>query len=295
MLRSILERVETDLESWKGREPAAALEAKIALLPPTRDFGAALRRGFGMIAEIKKKSPSLGEMRNRDTPAIAAIYERSATVQAVSVLTNAADFGMSILDLAKVRALVSKPILRKDFIFDPYQVLQARAYGADAILLMANVVTEKGLRELSAQAEALGLAVLFESHEAVDMRKLPADAKICGINSRRFMAGNGKSRLSSLMSRLVKKDLSIDLSHFRMVQDLPPGALKVAESGVNPSLIPRLRDELGFNSVLVGTSILMAPQGVEAAMAEFEKAIHGNSLAGAEPQLPLPAGSAKAA
>lgn len=279
MLRSILDRVSSDLVAAKAAEPLAELRAKVKDLPATRDFNGALSQEFGLIAEIKRKSPSMGTMRNSDVDQIARIYAGSHAVKAVSVLTNFADFGMTVEHLGRVKTIVHQPILRKDFIFDPYQVWQARAYGADAILLMANVVTKGGLAELFELAESLGLGVLFESHEAAEIRKIPTEAKVYGINSRRFMAGRGKStRGAYIGSRLlrvfgIRRDLSIDHRHFELAHKLPKQAIKVAESGINPAMVPTLRDELHFDSLLVGTSLLMAEKGVAPALAEFESRI----------------------
>jgi indole-3-glycerol phosphate synthase len=296
LLRSIVDRCEADLTDWRRRESEAELDRRIADCAPTRDFAAALASGFGLIAEIKRKSPSLGTMRNGNVDAIARAYSESSAVQAVSVLTNAADFGMSLADLARVRALVQKPLLRKDFIFDEYQVRQARAYGADAILLMANLVTAEGLRCLSDFAKRLGMAVLFESHKPEDIDKLPVNARICGINSRRFMAGRWKStRFDYLISRLTGRDRSIDVSHFEMVSKLPSGSLKVAESGVRPKMVPKLRDELGFHSILVGTSILQAPEGVHAALEEFAEAIEIQPRTAADSGFPISMATSRAA
>lgn len=279
LLRTIVDRVATDLTAAKKAEPIAELKARVKDCPPTRDFAAALSQGFGLIAEIKKKSPSMGTMKHTDTAAIARIYGASRAVKAVSVLTNLADFGMGIDELARVRALIPQPILRKDFIFDPYQLWQARAYGADAILLMANVVTRGGLEELLSLADSLGLGVLFEAHEENEIRKIPAGAKICGINSRRFMAGKGKStRMAYWITRMLRivggrRDRSINQKQFELVMKLPKNSIKVAESGVDPSMVAYLRDTLHFDSMLVGTSILMSENGVAAALNDFEQEI----------------------
>jgi indole-3-glycerol phosphate synthase len=144
---------------------------------------------------------------------------------------------------------------------------------------MANVVTKAGLAELSQEAESLGMAVLFESHQREEIRKLPSNARICGINSRRFMAGKFKStRLDYFLSRCLGRDLSIDTGHFKLVDALPPGTIKVAESGVDPRMVPELRDTLGFNSILVGTSLLNCEQGVAYALNEFEREIAAESV-----------------
>lgn len=289
ILRPIVENVAAELAGRKGREPLAELQARVSAAAPTRDFLGALRSGFGVIAEIKRKSPSIGPMLHDNVAAIAAVYARSPVVRAVSVLTNARDFGMDLPELARVRALVPQPLLRKDFIFDPYQVWQARASGADAILLMANVVTREGLAELSALAESLGLSVLFEVHTAEEIGKLPPGAKICGINSRRFLARTGaRAACARWVSGLLKKagwvwDSSIDRRPFALVEQLPAGCVRVAESGLDASMMGLIRDELRFDAVLVGTSILMSRRGVEAALRSFENAIAASPAATAAP------------
>ena len=284
ILRSIIDRVAESIANDSAAEPMAEMRARAKDLPATKPFAAALSSEFGLIAEIKRESPSLGKMRHSDVDAIARAFAQSNSVKAVSVLTNSADFGMTIGDLGRVRRLVSQPILRKDFIFDPYQVWQARVHGADAILLMANCVTKVGLAELSGLAESLGMGVLFETHRPEDIAKLPPNPKICGINSRRFMAGKGKStRMDYWLSRSlrwigIRHDMSIDRSHFEMVHELPKAAIKVAESGVAPEMVEYLRDHLHFDSVLVGTSILMSERGVPHALRAFETQIRSRQL-----------------
>jgi indole-3-glycerol phosphate synthase len=276
IITPIVGRVRAELAETQRREPAADLEKRARDTRPIRDFERAIASSFGLIAEIKRTSPSMGAMRNGDVADTAAAYEQSPAVRAISVLTNRADFGMSIDQLGAVGALTTKPLLRKDFIFDPYQVWQARAHGADAILLMANILTSEGLRELSALAHSLGLAVLFELHTADELAKLPANPRLCGINSRVFKSKGGSARyLGSRLLRLVgmKRDLSIKYEQFALASRLPASALKVAESGVDPEMVPRLRDELGFHCMLVGTSLLMAGDGVRAMLARFEQQV----------------------
>ena len=285
VITPIVRRVHLAFAATMQQEPLADLEKRAADARPVRDFEHAVAGGFGLIAEIKRISPSMGAMRNADVADTADAYEASPAVRAVSVLTNQVDFGMSLGELAVVGGRTAKPLLRKDFIFDPYQVWQARAYGADAILLMANIVTAEGLRELSALAHSLGMAVLFELHTADEIAKLPPNPHLCGINSRVFKSDDSALRyLGSKALRLlgVKKDLSIKREQFDLVHQLPPGALRIAESGVSPELVPQLRDTLGFHAMLVGTSLLMAPDGVRAELVRFER------------QLALPARAAAA-
>jgi indole-3-glycerol phosphate synthase len=280
IITPIVGRVQAELEETQRRESQADLEKRARDARPLRDFARAIASGFGLIAEIKRTSPSMGAMRNADVADTATAYEQSPAVRAISVLTNRADFGMSLDQLGTVGALTTKPLLRKDFIFDPYQVWQARAHGADAILLMANILTPDGLRELSALAHSLGLAVLFELHTEDEIAKLPPNPRLCGINSRVFKSkGGGLRYLGSKLLRQIglKRDLSIKYDQFALADRLPAGALKIAESGVDPAMVPRLRDELGFHCMLVGTSILMAEDGVRAELARFERQIAATS------------------
>ena len=274
IITPIVGRVQAELAETQRREPLTELEKRARDARPVRDFERAVADGFGLIAEIKRTSPSMGGMRHADVADTAAAYEHSPAVRAISVLTNRADFGMSLDQLGTVGALTTKPLLRKDFIFDPYQIWQARAHGADAVLLMANILTPAGLRELSTLANSLGLAVLFEIHTDDELAKLPANPRLCGINSRVFKSGSGSLRyLGSKLLRALggRRDLSIKYDQFALADRLPPGALRIAESGVSPAMVPRLRDELGFHAMLVGTSLLMAPDGVRAELARFEQ------------------------
>ena len=121
-----------------------------------------------MIAEIKRRSPSVGPMREENVDAAAATYAASSHVRAVSILTNRTHFGMGVEDLARLRAALPQPVLRKDFFIDDYQILEARAHGADAILLMANVLDATQLRDFHQLALELGMEALFEIHTLDD-------------------------------------------------------------------------------------------------------------------------------
>ena len=199
-------------------------------------------------------------------------YENSEIVHAISVLTNS-HFGMSLSNLAKAKKDFSKPILRKDFIFDEYQLYQARAFGADAILLMGNIgVQKKQLHRLWQVAKELDLDVLFESHTKAEIKNIPADAKIYGINCR-LMDSVEDEVDSSWMPRLFKMgQTDTDVSRFNMIRDLPVDAIKVAESGINADTVRSVKDR-GYDAVLVGTALLTAAEGLHAAMRNFEKAL----------------------
>ena len=245
--------------------------------PPPRSFSGALKGGFGIIAEIKRKSPSGGDMPPENVQAAPSVYANSPAVKAVSVLTNGPDFGMSIEDLARIKAIVSQPVLRKDFIFEEYQVHEARAFGADAILLMANVLDREKMRRLFRLAERLQMDVLFEGHTREEIQSLPEGAKIYGINSRKFKASTRWTMNKMLLSlgiggTAAGPDLSVDLETFSLIQHIPKHAIKVAESGLKPAKIPEVM-RMGYDAILVGTSLLKAPQGIQKMVAEFERAI----------------------
>ena len=217
-------------------------------------------------------------MRPVNVSGAPAAYESSPLVRGISVLTNHSHFGMCIERLQAVRESTTKPVLRKDFIFDEYQLHEARAFGADAVLLMANLLTREELARLYDCATGLGLEVLFECHDEEQIRALPSGAVLCGVNSRSF-AVRGEAYATARAGRASgsERDLTTDLTRFDdLAQHLPPGALRVAESGVGFANAARLRDALGYHAILVGTSLLMAPDGVEAELARFDRALDGN-------------------
>jgi indole-3-glycerol phosphate synthase len=276
-LDQILERKKIELAEAKQLRSLQVLKGLIRDAPPPLSFSSSIARGFGLIAEIKRKSPSGGEMPAKNVEAAPTAYASSPAVRAVSVLTNAADFGMSIEELTRIKAMVGKPVLRKDFIFEEYQVYEARAFGADAVLLMANVLDRERLKRLFLISQQLQMDVLFEAHTREEIESLPQGAKICGINSRKFKA-SARWTLNKVLLALGfgqgadAPDLSVDLETFSLIQHLPREAIKVAESGLKPASIPKLID-MGYNAVLVGASLLKAPQGIDKMLAEFERVI----------------------
>lgn len=274
ILDDILVDVRRELARAQRLRPLGELKSRLADAPPVRSFAAALRTGFGLIAEIKERSPSQGEMRAKNVHAAPAAYEHSPIVRAVSVLTNATHFGMSIERLCQVKAAGTKPVLRKDFIFDDYQVYEARAFGADAILLMANWLEADALRRLYTLARELGMEALFECHTAEQIARVPADGRVFGINSRSFNVSSAAyAEARRLRAEGGRTDVTTDLRQFELVRALPAPAIKVAESGVSPATVRALRDVLGYDAALVGTSLLLAPDGVEAELRRFEAAL----------------------
>ena len=274
ILDEILVEVRRELAEAQATRALPELRKMIADAPPARCFKTALQGDFGLIAEIKERSPSHGLMRRENVDTATASYEESPTVKAISVLTNRSHFGMSMDRLRQVKALTTKPILRKDFIFDDYQVYEARAHGADAILLMANMLEPAEMRRLYDLARSLEMNALFECHTREQIAQAPEAAEIYGINSRTFDAG------ASIYAASVasgpsgsKKDFTIELDRFALVEALPRDAVKVAESGVYPETVANLRKPLGFNAALVGTSLLSSARGVTAELRAFEEAL----------------------
>ncbi|MBI4026018.1 MAG: indole-3-glycerol-phosphate synthase [Verrucomicrobia bacterium] len=274
---SILDRmlceVEAEIAEAKRKRPLADIKRMIQDAPEVRSFGPALREGFGLIAEIKACSPSHGPFPSRNVKQAPKLYDSSRAVRAISVLTNATRFGMSIQRLRDVRSAVNKPVLRKEFILDEYQVYEARAFGADAILLMANVLDGDRLRALHRLARGLGMDALFECHTIEEIRSVPRDAVIYGINSRNFDSKVFRIARAVADKPASRGDPTTDLAKFKLVAHLPKRAIKVAESGVAPGNISEVRDRYGFHAALVGTSLLAAEDGIAAMLQRFEDAI----------------------
>jgi indole-3-glycerol phosphate synthase len=266
-LDEILLDVRAELDATKAKRPLAEIRRMLLDAPPIRPLSAALSEQFCLIAEIKERSPSVGPMRPENVAEAASAYERSPVVAAISVLTNHVHFGMSIERLAAIRRTVSKPVLRKDFIVEEYQVREARAFGAASILLMANVLDPPRLRGFYDLARELGMEALFEVHTEVEISALPPDARVVGINSRKFKAQSGfVGRQGS-----SETDFSLDYSAFELAEKLPAGTLRVAESGISPQHAIQLRER--FDSALVGTSLLRDPRGMRSSLEEFEEVI----------------------
>jgi indole-3-glycerol phosphate synthase len=214
--------------------------------PPTRDFAAALRRADGtlaVIAEIKRRSPSKGELAPDLDPALTAKdYERGGA-SAISVLTDRVYFGGAVEDLQVARESVVIPVLRKDFTIDPVQVYETRAIGADAILLILSALPDDAVvRDLHELAVSLGLSVLVEAHDAAEVdRALELEARVVGVNAR---------NLSTFDEHL---DLVADLA-----ARIPPEVIAVAESAIRAPEDAHQMARAGFDAVLVGEALVRA-------------------------------------
>ncbi len=269
ILDAILENVREEVSEAKLLRSPADLRAMTADAPPPADFHAALSSSFGLIAEIKDRSPSVGPMREENVKEAPGAYAESSLVRAVSILTNQRHFGGTVTQLPTLRAQINKPVLRKDFFLDEYQVREARAFGADAILLMANVLDPARLRGFYDLARELGMEALFEVHTEDEIASLPSDARIIGINSRKFQSQSGFVAAGSASD----KDFSLDMGVFSLVDKLPRGCLRIAESGIRPESLGEVKSR--FEAALVGTSILRDPRGARKCLAEFEDAASG--------------------
>ncbi len=271
-LDQILADVAHELSSTKARRPAHEVRSMLADAPETRDFHTALSSSFGLIAEVKERSPSVGPMRAQNVADAPGAYEESSIVRALSILTNVHHFGMGVEHLSEIRTRVTKPVLRKDFMIDEYQVREARAFGADAILLMANVLDAARLAGFHDLARELGMEVLFEVHTEEEIALLPGDARIVGVNSRKFKSTSGFVGATGSS----KSDFSLSFEAFDLAPKLPADALHVAESGISPDNLALARGR--FDAVLVGTSLLRDEAGIRACLMEFENALNRREL-----------------
>ncbi|NJD20580.1 MAG: indole-3-glycerol phosphate synthase TrpC, partial [Gemmatimonadetes bacterium] len=236
ILASIVETKRRELDALLGRRRELGREALDA--PRPRDFGGALREGahVSVIAECKRRSPGAGEIRpGLDPAALARTYE-AAGAKALSVLTDERYFGGSLEDLGAARAATTLPVLRKDFTLDPLHVLEARAAGADAVLLIVRILSDEALGSLLSLAGDLGMSALVEAHDEVEVeRALAAGATLLGINTRDLAT--------------FGTDLGTTVS---LLGGVGPDVTVVSESGIrSPGDVARLA-EAGVDAVLVG-------------------------------------------
>jgi indole-3-glycerol phosphate synthase len=242
VLDRIVEVKRTEVAALAGR--AAELRQQAEAAPASPDFEAALRSGtqVAVIAEVKRRSPSAGEIREGVRAADVARQYESAGAAAVSVLTDAEFFGGAVSDLAESRAATSIPLLRKDFVLDAVQVYEARVSGASAILLIVRILDDAALRDLSALAAGLGLAVLVEVHDEAELeRAAAAGARIIGVNNRDLAT--------------FRTDLGTTA---RLAPRVPSGALLVAESGIRDVADVANLAAVGVDAVLVGETLMRA-------------------------------------
>jgi indole-3-glycerol phosphate synthase len=243
VLEEIMQVKLRDLTGAMQKWPAVAVKQALERAPEIRSFRKALlRQPPGIIAEIKKASPSAGLLRaSFDPPAIALEFE-SAGAAAVSVVTETKFFRGSLENIARTRWQCRLPLLRKDFVIDPYQVVEARHAGADAVLLIAVLLDSAGLKSLRQEVEEYGMEALVEVHDETELdRALEAGASLVGVNNR------------DLRTLEVTLDTSLRLS-----RRIPSNVVAVAESGIRSSDdIQRLSDA-GYRGMLVGECLMRA-------------------------------------
>jgi len=242
ILNEIIRHKKKELCERKRIMPLAELKKMVRSMPPPKDFKKAIssKRGIRIIGEIKRASPSAGIICREFNPVrIASIY-RDSGISAISVLTDEKYFKTSLFHLLFVRHEVSLPILRKDFIIDEYQIPESRAFGADAILLIASILSERELKNLLAASHRIGMQCLIEAHTRRDLEKtLVAGAEIIGINNRDL--------------KTFKTDIRTTANLRGMI---PDGKIVVSESGIRKKKDLRLLSSLSVNAALIGESFL---------------------------------------
>lgn len=247
ILAKILAAKVQEVDAARARRPLAELARAAGQAPAPRSLEAALRRPPGapvrVIAEIKRASPSAGPIRPGADPAeIGQMYQR-AGASAISVLTDERFFDGRLAFLGAVRAVTSVPLLRKDFLVDAYQVIEARAAGADAVLLIVAALDDARLAELLAVAREQGMDALVEVHDAAEAeRAVRAGARIIGVNHRNLA------------------DFSMDMGLTGRLRDrVPEDAVLVGESGIRTAEDVRALGAAGAHAVLVGEQLMRQP------------------------------------
>ncbi len=263
VLGDIVAGVREDVAAREALLPFERIKELAAAAPPAKDGLAALRApGVGVIAEVKRRSPSRGALATIGDPAELAAQYQAGGARMISVLTEQRRFGGSLQDLDDVRARVQVPVLRKDFVLGSYQVHEARAHGADVVLLIVAALEQNALIGLRERIESLGMTALVEVHtEDEASRALDAGARVIGVNARNL------------------KTLDVDRSTFeRIAPGLPSEIVKIAESGVRGPLDLIEYAAAGADAVLVGENLVTT--------ADPRQAVADLVTAGAHPATP---------
>jgi len=241
ILDEIVAHKRREVAERKVSAPLAGLEERIGSVAPARDFRGALRlEGVSLIAEVKRASPSRGDiMPGVKAVELAAVYDQ-AGARAISILTDERYFKGCLEDLTTVHRNLSKPCLRKEFVIDPYQVYEARAAEADAILLIVRILTDAELKAYHNLATELGMGVLVETHSEEEIKRaIDAGARVVGINNR------------DLDTLEVDVETTLRLKH-----KVPGGITLVSESGIYTREQVRRLEQGGVDAILVGESLL---------------------------------------
>ena len=263
VLAEIVAGVREDVAAREAQRPLELVKADAAAAPKALDALAALRQpGVGVIAEVKRRSPSKGALAAIGDPAALAAEYQAGGARIISVLTEQRRFGGSLDDLDAVRAMVQIPVLRKDFVVNSYQVHEARAHGADVVLLIVAALEQNALEGLRERIESLGMTALVEVHtEDEASRALDAGARVIGVNARDL------------------RTLDVDRSTFeRIAPGLPSDIVRIAESGVRGPLDLIEYAAAGADAVLVGENLVTT--------ADPRQAVADLVTAGAHPATP---------
>ncbi len=243
MIEQLISVAREGVEERRGQVPQADLESRLSARGEDRPFNEALvRPGLSLISEFKRRSPSAGEIAASATvPEQVGAYERGGAA-ALSVLTDERHFGGSLEDLRAARAACDLPILRKDFIVNPYQLYEAAVHGADAVLLIVRALDDRELRAMYEEARGLDLDCLVEVHDADELqRALELDAEVIGINNRNLDTG------------------TVDVATtYELMPDVPAGKTAVAESGISSRAELEELERVGVDAVLIGGALMIA-------------------------------------
>jgi indole-3-glycerol phosphate synthase len=242
VLDEILESVRADLTARQRTAPLEHLKEAASRAPAPKDVLAALRgEDVAVIAEVKRASPSKGALAAIADPAALAVDYEAGGASVISVLTEGRRFGGSLADLAAVRDAVQVPLLRKDFVVSSYQLWEARAHGADMVLLIVAALEQNALISLVERAVSIGLVPLVEVHSDAELdRAVDAGAQVIGVNARNLAT------------------LQVDRSIFaRLAPRIPDGIVKIAESGVRGPHDLLAYAAAGADAVLVGESLVV--------------------------------------
>ena len=262
VLDDIIVGVKEDMATRMANTSLDELKARVEHMPPTRSVIPTFKSGdVCVIAEVKRRSPSKGELAEIADPAKLAAQYEAGGAHVISVLTEQRRFGGSLADLDAVRAAVDIPVLRKDFIVSSYQLWEARAHGADLALLIVAALDQNALISLIERAKTLGLTPLVEVHDADEVaRALDAGAEVIGINCRDL------------------RTLEVNREQFALVAPLIPSHIvKIAESGIRSPQDLLSYAHQGANAVLVGEALVTG--------ADPQQAVHDMVSAGAHPAL----------
>ena len=244
-LKEVTASKRKELSALKAKTPITHFVGSKRLLKGVRSFREAIAMpgAINLIAEIKKKSPSRnkGFIKKLDVSGLARMYEENGA-RAISVLTDKKFFGGEISHISEVRRAVNLPVLRKDFIVDEYQVYESRYHGADAILLIARILTKEQIKSFMHLAARIGMDCVVEIHNEEDLGKaIVSDAKIIGINNRDL------------------DTFSVDVTNtVRLISRMPKEIIKISESGIKTSRDIAVLKKKGVNAVLVGEAFLEA-------------------------------------